>query len=133
MFQTAFSGRVELGLTGSDDLQIKVSPDGSDWARGMCVSCASGFVGVGTTVPSVRLDVNGTIRSASPAGQPHLTNADSDTVLEPGESVDIPDFSGLVFVVNMTTGGLAQEPVLSDFCCCVRAMLPDVDIITDMS
>lgn len=108
LFQTGFSGRAELGLAGSDDFQIKVSSDGSDWASGMCVSSASGFVGVGITAPSVRLDVNGTIRSTSPAGQPHLTNADSDTILGPGESIDILDFSGLIFVVNMTTGGLAQ-------------------------
>ncbi|MBL4749970.1 MAG: DUF2793 domain-containing protein [Amylibacter sp.] len=31
MFQTGFSGRAELGLTGDDDLNLKVSGDGAVW------------------------------------------------------------------------------------------------------
>lgn len=31
LFQTGFSGRAELGLTGDDDLSIKLSADGTTW------------------------------------------------------------------------------------------------------
>jgi hypothetical protein len=31
LYQTGFSGRVEMGLAGSDDFEIKVSADGSSW------------------------------------------------------------------------------------------------------
>lgn len=42
IFQTGFSGRAEVGLTGSDDFQIKVSPDGSVWNNGLAIEAASG-------------------------------------------------------------------------------------------
>lgn len=32
LFQTNYSGRAEFGLTGSDDFQLKTSPDGTIWA-----------------------------------------------------------------------------------------------------
>lgn len=35
MFQTEFSGRAEMGLAGTDDFEIKVSPDGSSWATAL--------------------------------------------------------------------------------------------------
>ena len=43
MFQTGFSGRAEMGLSGSDDFEIKVSADGSAWATALKTS-ASGAV-----------------------------------------------------------------------------------------
>jgi len=38
MFQTGFSGRAEMGLSGSDDFEIKVSADGSAWATALKTS-----------------------------------------------------------------------------------------------
>lgn len=35
MFQTGFSGRAEIGLSGSDDFEVKVSADGSSWATAL--------------------------------------------------------------------------------------------------
>jgi hypothetical protein len=43
MFQTGFSGRAEMGLSGSDDFEIKVSADGSAWATALKTS-SSGAV-----------------------------------------------------------------------------------------
>jgi hypothetical protein len=31
LYQTGFSGRAEMGLTGSDDFEMKISADGSSW------------------------------------------------------------------------------------------------------
>ena len=42
LFQTGFSGRAEFGLTGSDDFQIKVSPDGSTWNPALTIEAATG-------------------------------------------------------------------------------------------
>ncbi len=44
LFQTAFSGRAELGLTGDDNFHIKVSTDGSTWTEALCIERASGGV-----------------------------------------------------------------------------------------
>ncbi|TCR91853.1 DUF2793 domain-containing protein [Rhizobium sp. BK376] len=38
LFQTAWSGRAEMGLAGNDDFAIKVSPDGSAWQTGLAIS-----------------------------------------------------------------------------------------------
>lgn len=42
LFQTGFSGRAEIGLTGSDDLQVKVSSDGATWFNALQLDRASG-------------------------------------------------------------------------------------------
>ncbi|PPD30402.1 MAG: hypothetical protein CTY20_03040 [Hyphomicrobium sp.] len=44
LFQTGFSGRAEFGLTGDDDYNVKVSPDGSSWKEAMRIDRASGVV-----------------------------------------------------------------------------------------
>lgn len=44
LMQTAFSGRAEIGLTGDDDLHVKVSPDGSAWFEALRIERASGRV-----------------------------------------------------------------------------------------
>lgn len=51
LFQTGFSGRAEFGLTGSDDFQIKVSPDGSVWNNALAIEAATGR----TTVSALAL------------------------------------------------------------------------------
>jgi hypothetical protein len=38
LFQTNWSGRAEMGIAGSDDFVIKVSPDGNNWLTGLQVS-----------------------------------------------------------------------------------------------
>ncbi len=44
LFQTNWSGRAELGLTGDDQFHIKVSPDGSTWTEALVCSPATGTV-----------------------------------------------------------------------------------------
>lgn len=47
LFQTAWSGRAEIGLAGSDAFSIKVSNDGSNWLTAMSIS-ADGAVSTPT-------------------------------------------------------------------------------------
>ncbi len=42
LFQSDWSGRAEIGLTGSEDLQVKVSPDGSSFNDAVRIDAASG-------------------------------------------------------------------------------------------
>jgi hypothetical protein len=42
LFQTGFSGRAEFGLTGDDDLHVKVSADGGTWREALVVTAATG-------------------------------------------------------------------------------------------
>ena len=44
LLQSGFSGRAELGLLGSDDLTLKVSPDGGAWRDAVTVDRATGIV-----------------------------------------------------------------------------------------
>jgi hypothetical protein len=44
LYQTGFSGRAELGLTGDDDFHFKVSPDGSAWNEALLLDKDTGEV-----------------------------------------------------------------------------------------
>ena len=44
LFQTAFSGRAEMGTTGDDKFRIKVSPDGVVWHEAIVIDNATGNV-----------------------------------------------------------------------------------------
>ncbi len=44
LLQSGFSGRAELGLLGTDDLTLKVSPDGTAWLDALTVDRATGIV-----------------------------------------------------------------------------------------
>jgi hypothetical protein len=44
LFQTGFSGRAEMGTTGSDDYAFKVSPDGSTWFDAIQINRTNGAV-----------------------------------------------------------------------------------------
>lgn len=44
LYQTGFSGRAEIGLTGDDDFHFKVSPDGSTWKDAITIDKTTGEV-----------------------------------------------------------------------------------------
>jgi hypothetical protein len=44
LYQTGFSGRAEIGLTGDDDFHFKVSPDGSAWNEAILIDKDTGEV-----------------------------------------------------------------------------------------
>lgn len=46
LYQTGFSGRAEMGLTGSDDFSVRSSADGSSWTTAMSIPAATGAVRV---------------------------------------------------------------------------------------
>ncbi|MFM9941400.1 MAG: DUF2793 domain-containing protein [Hyphomicrobiaceae bacterium] len=46
LYQTAFSGRAEVGLAGDDNLRVKVSADGTLWRDAIVVDRSTGAVGL---------------------------------------------------------------------------------------
>lgn len=65
MLQSGYSGRAELGLLGSDDLQLKMSADGAEWVQALTVDRANGHLGIGKAPGAARLEVSGGIRATS--------------------------------------------------------------------
>jgi hypothetical protein len=43
LYQTGFSGRAEIGLSGDDDFHIKVSSDGSTWVEALVINKTTGM------------------------------------------------------------------------------------------
>lgn len=62
MFQSGWSGRAEMGLTGQDGFALKLSPDGSSWSEVLRADPATGYIGLGVAVPSCQLDLAGPLR-----------------------------------------------------------------------
>ena len=73
LLQTAFAGRAEIGLTGDDDLHLKVSANGTTWREALVLTAATGT----PRVPSV---AKGSLPSAATATA--------------GAIVHVPDESG---------------------------------------
>lgn len=52
VYQTGFSGRVEMGTAGDDDFHMKVSPDGASWLDAIIVDKDTGAVAFPNTTSS---------------------------------------------------------------------------------
>ncbi|MDP3898899.1 MAG: DUF2793 domain-containing protein [Mesorhizobium sp.] len=57
LFQTGYSGRIELGAAGDDAFRVKVSADGVAWKTALAVDPATGFLGIGTDAPEGPLHI----------------------------------------------------------------------------
>jgi hypothetical protein len=56
LFQDNFSGRAEIGLTGDDNLHIKVSADGSAWSEALLIDRTTGKVTFSQGLPAAPID-----------------------------------------------------------------------------
>lgn len=65
LLQTGLSGRAEIGLTGNDDLTVKVSADGSSWSEAIIIDRSTGRVGIGTPAPDFPVEVRGAQATAA--------------------------------------------------------------------
>ena len=59
LFQTAWAGRAEIGLAGSDDFAVKVSADGSTWHTALMIDRNTGAV----ALPNTALGLEGPIKA----------------------------------------------------------------------
>ena len=69
LFQTGYSGRAEMGTTGSDGFAVKVSADGASWATALRFDPATGRVDVpsshGTWKPVLAGNLGGDLSSVT--------------------------------------------------------------------
>lgn len=83
MFQSNWSGRAELGLTGSDGFSLKLSADGSNWSDALYADPSTGHIGIGTYSPSVALDVAAALRCGQvpTASRPDASTTGAGTMI----------------------------------------------------
>lgn len=109
LYQTGFSGRAEIGLTGDDNLHVKVSADGSTWFEAININRTNGRVSLPLSASVsgannlLQLTSGGFIHANVTGIQrlPSTTIADDAVLL-----YDPPDFStvfGAVVVFKTTT------------------------------
>ena len=58
IFQSGFSGRAEIGLTGDDDFRINVSTNGETWLTAMIIDSETGTVLLPNSNDAVSVNVN---------------------------------------------------------------------------
>ena len=107
LYQSAWSGRAELGLAGDDDFRFKVSPDGSTWREAMVINRSTGavtfpfttFAGMvwrGAWVTSTAYAVANVVRnngSSYVCVQAHTSGSDDD---EPGRGANMATYWDLL-------------------------------------
>lgn len=84
LFQTGFGGHAEMGLAGSDNFDIRVSPDGTTWTTAMAVDAATAtpVMPQGLTVTSA-LTGTGVVGTVSQAA-----GLSTGAVMQTGETTD---------------------------------------------
>lgn len=83
LYQSAFSGRAEIGLAGNNDLTVKVSADGEAWREALKVDAASGSVAAPRGLESVQVTVDQNtvtvLTPPSPGGFAFISSAGSNS------------------------------------------------------
>jgi hypothetical protein len=102
IFQSGWSGRAEVGLSGDDDFTFKVSDDGSDFKTAMSLEASTGFVNFGSfagcavSFPTI---AGGVLAAASGYVVPAPESGTTDDV----DTID-GGFDGAVLIVTGTAG-----------------------------
>lgn len=87
LFQTGFSGRAEMGLSGDDDLHFKVSPNGSTWTEAIVIDRSTGAVSLPATPGLGVSDGNKGDITVSSAGGNWAVNVNSVSTAKLGGDV----------------------------------------------
>ncbi len=111
LFQDAFSGRAEFGLTGDDNFHVKVSADGTTWKEAIVVDRSTGSVALPFTASREKLAAARTY-FVSPTGSdandglsaatPYLTIAKAYAVVSGSL-----DFGGQAVTIQLANGTYA--------------------------
>ncbi len=128
VFQTGFSGRAEIGLTGDDDFRFKVSPDGSTFYDAIVIDNDDGSV----TFP------NSSIGGGGGGGGDVAVEDEGNQVLAAagtldfvGDGVTVTDGgSGTATVTIPGGGGAGQAPVVSSFTDVRTKVLGELEDVT---
>jgi hypothetical protein len=123
LMQDNYSGRAEIGLTGDDDLHLKVSPDGTTWYEGIRITAATGAVTFpNTTIVAGRelLTANRTyyVRTDGSNSNNGLSNTSGGAFLTIQKAIDVTmtlDLGGYAVTIQVgagtyTTGASISSP-----------------------
>lgn len=108
LFQTAFSGRAEMGLAGEDDFSVKVSPNGGTWTTALSVNRTTGAVGLPSgAVVTGQLSGTAVTQSATDATAGRLLKAGDfgiggNAPLLPGNNLNAT-FPGGLYIIDAAT------------------------------
>lgn len=98
LFQTAWSGRAEIGTTGDDDLRVKVSPDGIVWHEALVMDRATGAVSMPNTAVSESAQLYNLFKDAGRfGGSPEPTGAFIGAFAAPGY---LSEYNGSTFAAG---------------------------------
>ena len=121
LYQAAFSGRAELGLSGDDDFHFKVSPDGTTWKEAILIDRSTGSV----SFPHTSLGGGGGGREVLTANRTYYVRvtgsggSDSNNGLSTGmpfltimKAINVCktiDFNGFTVTINVGAGSFAGQ------------------------
>lgn len=138
LFQTGFSGRVELGTAGSDDFQVKVSATGSRFVTGLKVAAATGGVELPKPVlltgqaSDPAAPANGTIWHNSSVGQLRARVAGQTRVID--GQMEVPwlvPVAGELLITTMGSGGATTILAGAAGRIDLYPFIPRADLVTD--
>ena len=107
LYQTAFSGRAETGLTGDDNWHLKVSADGSVWREALVVDRATGAVSTPLTPRREVLSANRVyyVRTDGSDANDGLTNAAGGAFRTIQKALDVAGGLDLsIYIVTIQVG-----------------------------
>lgn len=107
LYQTNYSGRAEIGLTGDDDFHFKVSADGSTWREAIKIDRTTGKVSFPQLGVREVLTANRTyyVASAGSDTSDGLTTATAFATLQKAENVARTiDFNGFTVTISIGDG-----------------------------
>ncbi len=110
LFQTATSGRAEMGIAGDDDFHFKVSADGSAWKEAIVIDRSTGAVALPLTPGREVLTANRTyyVRSDGSDGNTGLANTSGGAFLTIQKAVDTIagtlDIAGFTVTIQIADG-----------------------------
>lgn len=110
LFQSDWSGRAEIGLSGDDDFRLKVSGDGALWREAMVVSRSSGAVSFpsGGVRRQVRADLVYYVAPTGSDANDGLSPVSAFATLQKAwDSLSKLDLSTYVATVNVAAGTYA--------------------------
>ncbi|HXC56114.1 MAG TPA: DUF2793 domain-containing protein [Rhizomicrobium sp.] len=114
LYQTDYSGRAEIGLTGDDDFHFKVSPDGSAWSESIVVAGATGIATINQGLAAGAVPFGGATGGALAQDAAALAWSDSAKLLTLNGSGSTAPAVGATIGLHLVGSGTISRAILID-------------------